>query len=265
MGANNSTQVLKTTEISLQLLDLILEKEGASLTELAEVSGLAKSTVHSHLTTLAEYGFVVNENNCYHLGVKFCHLGEYVRTRKEYHRIAEETISRLAEESPFEVDFAVEEHGRVFSLYGDLNYGTTSKFLTDISAFYAHTSASGKAIIAEYDTDHIKEIINNWGLSAATEHSITGEEELFAELEQVREQGYAESHGEGIEGLWVISKAVKSPRGEVYGSINISGPAYAVDDETRETQIDLLEQAATSFEREVVDMYQVPSMDTSKD
>jgi DNA-binding IclR family transcriptional regulator len=257
----DGTQVLRTTAVSLRIVDHILELGGASLSELVEATGLAKSTVHSHLTTLASYGYVVNENNRYHLGAKFCHLGDYVRTGKEYHRIAEEVIARLGEESTMEADFAVEEHGRVVSLYGNLDFSNIPRFLIDGSPFHVHTTASGKAIIAEYDADRVREIIDRWGLPAATEHSITTEEELFEELERVREQGYAENRGEAIEGFWAMGKAVKSPRGDVYGSVNLSGPAYLVDSEVRETQADLLARAVETFESEVEQLYQPPSAD----
>jgi DNA-binding IclR family transcriptional regulator len=255
MTEPESGRGLQTTAVSLQLIDHILELEGASLAELVETTGLAKSTVHSHLATLAEYGYVVNEDNRYHLGAKFCHLGDYVRTQKEYHRIAEESVGRLAAESTMDADFAVEEHGRVISLYGDLDFANTPRYLIDGSPFHVHTTASGKAMIAEYDEERVRAIVDRWGLPAATGSSITSEGELFAELERVREQGYAENRGEAIEGFWAIGKAVKSLRGEVYGSLNLSGPSYLVDEETKAKQIKLLEREVQRFEREAADMY----------
>ncbi|WP_224450244.1 IclR family transcriptional regulator [Haloprofundus salilacus] len=259
MTKRDTGRVLKTTALSLQLVEHILELEGASLADLAEASGLAKSTVHSHLNTLAEYGYVVSEDNRYHLGAKFCHLGDYVRTRKEYRRIAEEAIAHLSQESALEADFAVEEGGRIVSLYGDLDFTNFPQFLVDGSPFHIHTTASGKAIVAEYPRERVQEIVDRWGLPATTERSISTEEKLFDELQQVREQGYAESDGEAIEGLWAVGKAVKSPRGEVYGSLNLSGPAYAIDDETKAAQVELLTKAVETFEREVTEMYGAPS------
>lgn len=259
MNEPESGQVLQTTAASLQIVDHVLELEGATLSELVEATGLAKSTVHSHLQTLAAYGYVVNEDNRYHLGAKFCHLGDYVRTRTEYHRVAEEVVAELAAESTMDVDFAVEEHGRIISLYGDLEFANSPRFLIDGRPFHVHTTASGKAIVAEYDDERVRSIVDRWGLPAATDHSITSEAELFDELERVREQGYAENREESIEGFWAVGKAVKSPRGKVYGSLNLSGPSYLVDDETRATQIELLERAASSFEAKIGEMYRTAS------
>ncbi|GGN20742.1 IclR family transcriptional regulator [Halarchaeum nitratireducens] len=267
MTDHESSGVLQTTAISLRLVDVLLEREGASLTELAEATGLAKSTVYSHLTTLAEYGYVVSDANRYQLGAKFCHLGDYVRTRKEYYQIAEEVVGWLADESTMEVDFAVEEHGRVISLYGNLEFANTPRFLIDGSPFHVHTTASGKAIVAEYPESRIHEILDRWGLPAATDESITTEDAFFAELERVREQGYAENRGEAVEGFWAVGKAVKSPRGGVYGSLNLSGPEYFADADTKATQVDLLERAAADFERKMADRYRSsrPDRDVTED
>lgn len=262
MTNHEASGVLQTTAISLQLVDILLEREGASLTELAEATGLAKSTVHSHLNTLSEYGYVVTDANQYHLGAKFCHLGDYVRAHKEYHQVANEIVAWLAEESSMEVDFAVEEHGRVISLYGDMEFANTPRFLIDGSPFHVHTTASGKAIVAEYPESRIREILDRWGLPAATDESITTEEEFFTELERVREQGYAENRGEAVEGFWAVGKAVKSPRGGVYGSLNLSGPEYSVNEDTKAAQVDLLERAVDEFEQKMMDSYEMSGPDT---
>ncbi|MCT9098012.1 IclR family transcriptional regulator [Haloarchaeobius sp. HME9146] len=256
MGERDAGHGLKTTAVSLELIEQILEFEGATMAELVEATGLAKSTVHSHLTTLAEYGYVVNSDNRYHLGSKFCHLGDYVRTRKEYYRIAQETIAWLDAESSMEADFTVEEHGRIVSLYGDLEFANSPRFLIDGSPFHVHTTASGKAIIAEYPESRVREIIDRWGLPAPTDRTITSEDELFEELERVREQGYGQAEGEAIEGFWAVGKVVKSPRGEVLGSLNLSGPAYVVDEETKATQVELLSRGVERFEQGLVEMYQ---------
>ncbi|MFC6723794.1 IclR family transcriptional regulator [Halobium palmae] len=256
---SDSGRVLQTTSVSLRLVDHILELDGASLAELVERSDLARSTVHSHLATLAEHGYVVSEDNRYHLGAKFCHLGDYVRRRKTYHRIGEETVARLASETSMDADFAVEEHGRVVSLYGDLDFAHSTRFLIDGSPFHVHTTASGKAIIAEYDDARVRSIVDRWGLPAATDRSITSEEALFEELERVRDRGFAESDGEAIEGLWAVGIPVASPRGGVLGSLNLSGPSYAVDEEKRAAQVELLERAVESFERGVRELYRSPS------
>ena len=52
-AAPSSVQVL---DRSLKLLDLVARADGAALTDLADQSGMAPSTVHRLLTSLAQHG-----------------------------------------------------------------------------------------------------------------------------------------------------------------------------------------------------------------
>jgi DNA-binding IclR family transcriptional regulator len=74
---------LQTTARSLQLLELLVTHDGATMAELAAETGLGKSTVHNHLRTLAHYGYVVRENSTDRIGLKFYHLGDYARKQHD--------------------------------------------------------------------------------------------------------------------------------------------------------------------------------------
>lgn len=255
MGPKDTERTLKTTTISLELLERIVELDGASLTELTEVTDLAKSTVYNHLTTLSEYGYVVNDSNRYYLGVKFCHFGQYVKNQTEIYRLAGDAVSRLADEAELDADFAVEEHGRIVSFYGELRSATASHFLTDGRSFYVHSTASGRAILAEYSNEHIHDIIDRWGLPQETEQSPTTREELFSALATVRERGYAISREESIPGLWSISMPVKDPNETVHGALSLSCPIYLVDDRMETRTAEILRKHVETFEEEIEQSY----------
>lgn len=255
MGSKDTGRTPETTKTSLELLERIVEFNGAGLTELTEATDLAKSTVYNHLSTLSEYGYVVNERNQYYLGVKFCRLGQYVKNNRHTYHLAEDAVSRLADEAELDADFAVEEHGRIVSLYGELTSATTTHFLTDGRSFYAHSTASGRAIIAEYSDEHVRDIIDRWGLPRETEQSTTTEEELFSELDTVRERGYALSHEESIPGLWSISMAVRDPQRNVYGALSLSCPVYLVGNGLESTMAEILSRHVEEFEDEIERTY----------
>jgi DNA-binding IclR family transcriptional regulator len=61
---------------SLEIIEAIRDLDGARLTQLVNELSLPKSTVHKHLMTLLDNGFLVREGNTYHLGLKFLNLGE---------------------------------------------------------------------------------------------------------------------------------------------------------------------------------------------
>ncbi|SFL35541.1 transcriptional regulator, IclR family [Halogranum rubrum] len=242
---------LKTTEISLQLIELLVEQNGATLGDVVDETGLARSTVHNHLQTLSQYGYVVRENNSYRVGLKLHHLGDFARKQNEVYDIAKRIVTDLADETELEVDFTVEENGRTVSLYDVTNYTDTPSFLVDGRLFHMHSTASGKSILAEYPTARVEEILDQWGLPAETSKTITTRAELFDDLDRTRERGYALNDEEAIEGLWAVSKVVKDQLGRVCGSLNVCGPTYLRTDERERAVVDQLEQQVTRFEQEI--------------
>lgn len=255
MEPRRTEQGLKTTAISLRLVELLVELEGASLAELAEEAELAKSTVHNHLTTLSQYGYVTREDNTYHIGLKLHHLGDYARKRNDVYGIAKELVPELADETQLEVDFTVEENGRTVSLYDESTYSDTPSFLVDGRLFHVHSTASGKAILAEYPDHRVRDIVDRWGLSPQTDQTLTSIDELFEELDRVRERGYATNYEEAIEGMWAVSKVVKTPRGGVCGSLNVCGPTYVYSEEREQSVVEALSQKIDAFEGRLADRY----------
>ncbi|SEO21865.1 transcriptional regulator, IclR family [Halogranum amylolyticum] len=244
---------LRTTEISLQLIEHLVETDGATLGEVAAETDFAKSTIHNHLQTLAQYGYVIRENNRYRIGLKFYHLGDYARKQNAVYDIAKRMVTELADETELETDFTVEENGRTVSLYDVTNYSDTPSFLVDGRLFHMHSTASGKAILAEYPEPRVDEILDQWGLPAETDRTITDRDELLADLERVRERGYALNDEEAIEGLWAVSKVVKDPIGRVCGSLNVCGPTYIHTDERERTIVTSLEEKVAEFERRIAE------------
>jgi DNA-binding IclR family transcriptional regulator len=115
-------------------------------------------------------------------------------------------------------------------------------------------TGAGKAILAEYPDRKVERIIDQWGLPPRTENTLTSETEFFAELEQIRERGYAISDGEYAEGLRSVAKVVENPNGGVFGALNVAGPTYRMNGVVLEREIpNALEEASEALEEAIVD------------
>jgi IclR family transcriptional regulator, acetate operon repressor len=248
--SGTSSSSVSTTETSLTIIEAIRTHDGIRLRGLTEELGLSKSTVHAHLTTLRNERYVVKEGEFYHLGLKFFELGEYVISRKDVYEIAENEISALDDRTERIPDFSVEEHGRVVSLYSEL-YDTQSSFLSDRRTFYMHNTASGKAILAEFARHRVERILEQWGLPRETEHSLSTPDELFTELEETRERGYAVNDEEAVSGLYSVAKPVHYPDGRVCGAVSLDSPKYRVNEESIEEFVSQLERTVRNVEREL--------------
>lgn len=251
MQPRSTERTLKTTELSLRLVELVVELDGATPPELIERTGSAKSTVHNHLTTLSQYGYLVREDDTYQLGAKLVHMGDYARKRRDVYPTAERLVAELADETGLDVDFTVEENGRIVSLYDELSYSDTASFLNEGRLFHVHSTACGKAMLAKYPEERVHEIVDQWGLPAVTDETITDVDTLLEELETVRERGYGASYEEGIEGLWAVSMVVTDDADRVHGSFNVSGPTYLHSEERIETVLEALEAKVEALEAEL--------------
>jgi DNA-binding IclR family transcriptional regulator len=68
-----------------------------------------------------------------------------------------------------------------------------------------HCTGLGKAILAYLPEDELAELLKNMPLVRRTKNSITDKQELLADLEGVRERGYATNDEEYINGLITIA------------------------------------------------------------
>jgi len=219
-------RTLETTARSLEVIEAVRALGGARITELADHLDRNKSTVHNHLSTLRQHGYVVMDGDEYNLGLRFSNLGTYARNRKPAYRRARRLTDRLAEETGLDSDFIVEEHGRGVYLETEVDTEDPNILPHVGDRIYLHSAAAGKAILAEYPTEHVETIVDYWGTPRQTENTITDSDELFEALERVRERGYAFNRGENDRGVRAVGAAVRGSGGTIIGSASVSGPNY---------------------------------------
>lgn len=249
---------IRTTMTTLDVIEEIRERDGAQTAEIAETLDIARSTAHKHLKTLQQRGYVRKIAGEYRLGLQFLNLGEHARTRWPCYSLIREAVADLGDRTDEDVDFVVEEKGRVYTLcesyhkwekYPDAGSG----YRVDLGDwYYMHSVASGKAILATYTEEEVRAVVDRWGLPALTDNTITDIDELFAELETVREQGYAIGDEEYVSGLRTVSKAVSPPGWPMIGALSVSGPAYRMTGAVLHDEIvSVLEDVVARLEREV--------------
>jgi DNA-binding IclR family transcriptional regulator len=239
----NETRPVKTVDTSFRIVTALHEEGGSTVTGLANRLDLAKSTVHDHLTSLRQNGYVVKKDRQYHLGLKFLDHGTKAKTAIPLDRAARPVLRRLASKTKVAAWAIVEQHGYAIGLEREIG----EEF--DISAprvgqrGHMHHQAGGKAILAHLPEDRVREIIDMHGLPRATPHTITDEAELFEELAEIRETGVASDANEAIQGFGSISVPVLLGD-TVHGAISVAGPTnrlYEAHD--REELVDLLRGA----------------------
>lgn len=238
MRENKADGRIEAVERSMRIIEALRDLRGGGVTEVADELDWAKSTVYTHLQTLESAEYLVREGDTYDLSLRFLDFGEYVKDRKRVYSLVDNGVEELAEETGKRVQFITNEHG--YGVYVRIAEGTQS-VNTGASLgrrrLVLHATAAGKSILAHLPDDAVEEVIDRRGLPEITEHTITDRDELEAEFETIREQGYATNREEHIKGLRAIAAPVKNPEGEVLGAISIADAAHRMKGERFENEL----------------------------
>ena len=248
MARQSESRTLKSVQITLDIIDFLQEQENAGITDIASGIGRSKGTVHGHVATLMENEHVVKEGNAYRLSLRYLELGETVRERLPIYDVVREELDDLAEETGELAQFAMEEHGRAVYIYktGGENALRTASSIG--AREYMHCISLGKAMLAHMPRERVEEIVDEYGLKSYTESTITSRDELFDELAEIQEQGYAYDREEKIEGLRCVSAPITTNEGPI-GAISISGPVGRFKGEFYEEELpDIVTRSANVIE-----------------
>lgn len=238
-----------TTRKTIRILEALKERDGARVTDLAEDLGMSKSTVHNHLSTLREEGFVVRDDTGYSLGLRFLEFGGYARNRLHLYRVAEPEIKRLAEQTGEMASLLTEQHGQ--GVYLLRSKGSQAVALETHAGYRCplHVTALGKAILAHLPAERVAEIVDEHGLDAWTPETITDRATLFDRLETVRERGFALDDEEHMTGLRCVGAPIATSDGTVVGAISVSAPTSRMRESRFTDEVpDLVRSAANVIE-----------------
>ncbi|MCU4743265.1 IclR family transcriptional regulator [Natronoglomus mannanivorans] len=244
--AKNPVQAVQR---SLDIVDVLRNTGGARVTDIAAQVGMSKGTVHCHLATLEENGYVVHDGTEYKLGLRVIDLAHHAKNRIDIYDLVTKEVDTLAEESGELALFTVEEGGEGICLYkseGD-NAVKTEVYVGYRNELY-HT-AVGKAMLAFMPVERRDRIIEETEFEAITSNTITDETKLREELAEIREEGIAYNHEESIHGLVGAGAPIRDQDGTIYGAISIIGPARRMGPDRLENEIpDMIHRAVNIVE-----------------
>jgi DNA-binding IclR family transcriptional regulator len=218
------TETIKAVDRAFSIIEYLYKEEESDMQELADHLGVAKSTVYKHLNTLQQRGWVVETDHTYRLSYQFLHVGGYVRDRQRLCKVAQQNLREFTDEVNLMAMFSILEGDEGVFLYRINDTLGLGKGIPIGVRFDLHKNAAGKAILAALPDDRITEIVSTKGLSPETENTITDEEELWGEIESVRNQGYAINIGERKAQLSAVACTVEDPEQHMLGAISICGP-----------------------------------------
>lgn len=235
--------ILSSLANSLQILDLLSQKESQGVAEISKALQLGRASVFRMLYTLEKYGYVNKDQNAkYNLSIKFVHYGTLVVDRQSLVRTARPVLEKLRD------TYMETSHLSILTSSGKLIF--LAKYSSDNSLqMYSRigeereacSSASGKVMLAHMSPEKAKRYAETYEYKHLTSNSITSADQLLRELEQIRSQGYSIDREEAELGLVCFSAPIFNHKGACIAAISLSGPTIRMYSRQNNMIADIME------------------------
>jgi DNA-binding IclR family transcriptional regulator len=217
---------------TLDILDVFghSDRRRLSLQEISVVTKLSKNTVFRILYTLAEHGYILKENHSYGLGPKFGDLSDVRLHRLDLLSVASPHLDALRDQFGETVNLGVLDNGSI--RYVDVRESRARIRLAERvgGSDPLHSTALGKAHLAYLPPDEVRTLMKQAGMPKHTWRTLTTLSSLTAELETVRQLGYAVDREESMLGAFCVAVPVLNSQRLPVAAISISGPTIRFDE-----------------------------------
>lgn len=228
---NGSKYIIPNLQNALSLVDIISKhRNGMSLPEMIQHTGVPKSTLFRICSTLMESGYLTKEEE----------TGNFLLTRK-FLRIG---LAALGEESLIEKVLApmreLRDKVNETVLLGTLmekdvalleqvigNHPFTF-FIKPGNHFVMHASAPGKALLAFMKDEDRDTVFSKIDMVAYNERTITTRADMMKEIMDIREKGYAVDRAEEMEGVHCVAAPIIDQHRHPLAVIWTTGPSARI-------------------------------------
>ena len=214
-------------ERGLQLLGLLARDRRISLTEIALRAGMPPSTAHRLLMTLQGHGFADFDENTqdWMIGVEAYRIGSGFLNRINVVEAAQPFMQGLVTETGETANLAIADDGDVIFVSQIETPNPIRAFFRPGTRSEMHASGAGKALLAQMPRQDVEALLQKKGLPEFTAKTLARADDLFAELDRIRRQGWAFDDQERHEGMCCVAAPVFGYNGKAVCAISVSGPA----------------------------------------
>ncbi|MFI6278243.1 IclR family transcriptional regulator C-terminal domain-containing protein [Streptomyces sp. NPDC050988] len=221
------------------------ERPALTLSEVAQLTGIARASARRILLTLKALGYVKASGRTFSLTPKvlnlgwnyFASLGTDEITRElmaDLVREIDESCSMVTLDLPDIVYVARVHTRRVMTVGGGIG-----------ARLPAHATASGRVLLAALDDEELDAYLAGEPLRAHTPGTLVDPDEFLAELEAVRERGWALVDQELETGLVAVAVPVTGRAGRTTAALSVSSnSARTTVDDLRERCLPPLRKTA---------------------
>jgi DNA-binding IclR family transcriptional regulator len=231
-------------ERAAEIMFLLAEWGDGSVTELAETTGSTGSAVHRILTALKRKELVAQDDDSqrYSLSWSVLSLARSLSSRADIRTLAHPKMVRLRDLSEETLTLNVRS-GLNRVCIEQVESQHEVRWVAEIGRIVPlHSGVTGKVLLA-YATE-ADAYLRSLDARRKEESSVPDRASLAAELEEIRQRGYALAVKDRIRGISAISAPIREPGGMVSAALTLAGPAERCTQEKLKAWVPHLTKAA---------------------
>lgn len=220
---------VEAVERALAVLDVVAESGGRLGTnEIARRAGINASSVSRLLATLVAARLVDHDERTghYRLGVRLVQLGNLAVVGRGLREAAAPELAALVQATGETATLSVPGEREAVTVDFAQSDASVRSVARVGRPSVAHATATGKIMLAFGGGP-----LPSGRLRRYTSRTIVDREQLGAELERVRAQGWARAVREREDDLTALAAPIRGARGELAGILGLQGPASRLDDD----------------------------------
>jgi DNA-binding IclR family transcriptional regulator len=215
---------VQSLDRALNLLLAFRDQPALTLPQLAAVLPIHRTSTYRLVRTLVRRGFLAQDREGrYRLGPTMQELGGLALARQDVQRFAREMMQRVADETSETVQLLVRDGAHV-----QVIDGVESPHRVKVGAGLGerrplHATAAGKCVLAYFPAAERRRLMTT--LERLTPHTIVDPTRLEAELDRVRQKGYAVNDQESEPGARFVAVPIFNGLGHFVAAIAVGAPA----------------------------------------
>lgn len=231
-----------TARVLIVLADISSGSGSFGVTELSRRLDMTKNMVHRALSTLLRHGYVVRDETGarYQLGPGVLQLAGDGLPDLNLPDFCNHYLRQIQEIAGETVTLAVPSGRSAVTVAGVRGHGVIARRIPLGRVTPLHISPASRAILAAFPDAAIDRYLEG-PLERFSRDSLTTREEIWREVEAVRERGYATVLGDHWRGVNGAAFAVPASAEFPHGSITVAGPSDRLTDSVLAPNLDRIE------------------------
>lgn len=222
---------------ALSVLNLLGDSgEELGVREVARRLKIAPSIAQRLLSTLAATNYVEHgaDGLKYRIGHRAFQIGQAYLSHTDLQAVSLPELRIMAERDRINAYLGVLRDGAVIYLAALQSHGPIAITSAPGSRGWLHSTAFGKALLAELADEEVARIVGPEPFHRLTKHTKTGLASLLTELAEVRRLGYGVSDQENLDSVFAVGAVVRDATGQAIAALSGALPRNQLGPNDRE-------------------------------